>query len=154
MFITAPYADNMKFFVWEFLEKAFAESGKTFELHSRHNVYVDISGNFRLFYVLVEDNARIVGTVGVRDLGDGDCELKALYLLKEFHGTGHGKKLLELAIGDAKVLGYKRMFLDSKSEYEKAIALYRKAGFVDTEKYNDNDAADVFMVLDLAGGDK
>ena len=41
------------------------------------------------------------------------------------------------------------MFLDSLSTSIKAIALYRKVGFNDTEKYNSSAYADVFMVLDL-----
>ena len=41
------------------------------------------------------------------------------------------------------------MYLDSLSTSTKAIALYQKAGFVNTEKYNQNERSDVFMVLNL-----
>ena len=62
---------------------------------------------------------------------------------------GYGKKMLLYAIEQAKSHGYKKMFLDSLSSSTRAIALYRKLGFNDTEKYNSNIHADVFMVLDL-----
>ena len=42
------------------------------------------------------------------------------------------------------------MFLDSMKGYDRALRLYRSLGFAETERYNDNDRADVFMALDLA----
>lgn len=62
---------------------------------------------------------------------------------------GYGKRLLKAAIAYAKDYGYEKMYLDSLSTSKKAIALYRRAGFVDTERYNQNERSDVFMVLDL-----
>jgi len=41
------------------------------------------------------------------------------------------------------------MYLDSLSTSIRALALYRYAGFKDTEKYNDNIRSDVFMVMNL-----
>jgi hypothetical protein len=41
------------------------------------------------------------------------------------------------------------MFTDPLSKSVKAIALYLKAGFTDTEKYNSSICSDVFMVLEL-----
>ncbi len=57
--------------------------------------------------------------------------------------------MLIYAINQAKKHGYKEMFLDSLSTSTKAIALYRKVGFNDTEKYNLSFYSDVFMVLGL-----
>ena len=47
--------------------------------------------------------------------------------------------------------GYREMYLDTLSTSKRAVRLYEKAGFKRTEKYNDNDAADIFMVLRLDG---
>ena len=58
--------------------------------------------------------------------------------------------MLEGAIEYAGSAGYERMYLDSLSTSERAVALYRRTGFVDTERYNDSERSDVFMVLDLA----
>lgn len=41
------------------------------------------------------------------------------------------------------------MYLDSLSTSKRAIAMYRRTGFADTEKYNSNERSDVFMVLNL-----
>ena len=49
----------------------------------------------------------------------------------------------------AKKKGFKKIYLDSMKQYDKALRLYRALGFKETGRYNDNEKADVFMVLDL-----
>lgn len=39
--------------------------------------------------------------------------------------------------------------LTSVSKYKAAQRLYEKAGFVNTDRYNDNQYADIFMKLEL-----
>lgn len=95
------------------------------------------------------DDDRIIGVAAVKELTETSCELKSLYLLERYHGQGLGKRLLNKAISYAKENGYKKMFLDSLSTSKKAIALYRKTGFLDTERYNQNERSDVFMVMEL-----
>ena len=41
------------------------------------------------------------------------------------------------------------MYLDTLSNSKRAISLYEKIGFKVTKKYNNNEFADIFMVLDL-----
>ena len=62
---------------------------------------------------------------------------------------GYGKMMVLHAINSARNYGYKKMYLDSLSTSQKAISLYRKIGFIDTEKYNSSKYSDVFMVLEL-----
>ena len=76
---------------------------------------------------------------------ESTCELKRMYVLKEFRQLGLGQKLLDIAIDFAKSVGYSRMVLDSSKMLHVARALYLKKGFVDIPKYNDNYRADVFM---------
>ena len=40
-------------------------------------------------------------------------------------------------------------YLDTLSSSKRAVHLYEKAGFEQTERYNDNYTADIFMVLNL-----
>jgi GNAT superfamily N-acetyltransferase len=99
----------------------------------------------------IDDNntqrQKIVGTTAVRNLKqfESTCELKRMYVLKEFRQLGLGQKLLDIAIDYAKSVGYSRMVLDSSKMLHVARALYLKKGFVDIPKYNDNYRADVFM---------
>jgi putative acetyltransferase len=99
----------------------------------------------------IDDNntqrQKIVGTTAVRNLKqfESTCELKRMYVLKEFRQLGLGQKLLDIAIDFAKGVGYSRMVLDSSKMLHLARALYLKKGFVDIPQYNDNYRADVFM---------
>ncbi|MCI7767644.1 MAG: GNAT family N-acetyltransferase [Oscillospiraceae bacterium] len=91
----------------------------------------------------------IIGAAAVKKLNTDSCELKSLYLLKEYHDRKLGYSLLKTAAQYAASEGCKRMYLDTFSTSTRAISLYEKAGFTYTERYNDNFTADVFMVLDL-----
>lgn len=143
-----PYSEDMKQSVHDFLDKCFRDVGKLFEPKGRHMDYDDIQHNFELF-LCMKNKDDIIGSVAVRRLYDTDCELKAMYLDKRYQGQRLGYHLLKRAVEDSRRMGFKRMYLDSMSSYERAVALYRSFGFRDTEQYNDNDKADVFMVLDL-----
>jgi GNAT superfamily N-acetyltransferase len=98
----------------------------------------------------IDDNTqrqKIVGTTAIRNLKqfESTCELKRMYVLKEFRRLGLGQKLLNIAIDFAKSIGYSRMVLDSSKTLYAARALYLKNSFVDIRRYNDNYRADVFM---------
>ena len=94
-----------------------------------------------------QQKQKIIGTAAVRNLKqfESTCELKRMYVLKEFRRLGLGQKLLDIAVGYAKNVGYSKMVLDSSSNLYAARALYLKKGFVDIPRYNDNYRADVFM---------
>lgn len=59
---------------------------------------------------------------------DGDRELKRIYFLSRFHGIGAGTSLLDAAVAAA--AGCKRLLLGVKDDNARAIAFYRKHGFV------------------------
>ncbi len=90
---------------------------------------------------------KILGTTAVRNLKqfESTCELKRMYVLRDFRRLGLGQKLLDTAIDFAKSVGYSRMVLDSSKTLYAARTLYLKNGFVDIPRYNDNYRADVFM---------
>jgi len=64
----------------------------TFDLDTKdhdlqHIPEVDQSGGGGLF-LLARHEARIIGTIALRPLGQRICELKRFYLLERFRGTG------------------------------------------------------------------
>lgn len=132
-----------------FLEKCIPESGRELDIEGLHKAYSDVEKYYSKFWCLF-DNENIIGAVAVKELNTDSCELKSLYLLKEYHGRKLGYKLLKTAACYAESAGYKRMYLDTFSTSTRAVSLYEKAGFVYTERYNDNYAADVFMVLNFS----
>ena len=132
----------------QFLEACLPQSGRCYELNGRHKMYNDVSEYFEHFWCLF-DGEDMIGTVALKKLDSGKCELKSLYLLEQYHKKGLGRLLLNTAIQEAKRNGYGEMYLDSLSSGRRAVRLYEKAGFERTERYNDNEKADIFMVLKL-----
>ncbi len=76
-----------------------------------------------------------IGCVGVRKIEAGIAELKRLYVQPGFRSLKIGAKLTELALDEAKKLGYDRIRLDTVAEMQAAIALYKKLGFYEIEAY-------------------
>ena len=58
---------------------------------------------------------------------DGDIELKKIYLLSRFHGSGIAGRLFDVALAAA--AGRKRVLLGVKDDNHRAIAFYTKQGF-------------------------
>jgi GNAT superfamily N-acetyltransferase len=94
-----------------------------------------------------QQKQKILGTTAVRNLKqfESTCELKRMYVLRDFRQLGLGQKMLDIVIDFAKRVGYLRIVLDSSKALHAARALYLKNRFVDIPRYNDNYRADVFM---------
>lgn len=99
-----------------------------------------------VFLVAYVDGAS-AGTIAVRRLDEITCEMKRLYVRKEFQGIGLGRLLCERAIEEAKHLGYRTMRLDnSKSVMATANLLYRNLGFYEIPSYNQNFVEDAYFM--------
>ena len=142
------YKDEYKQGVFEFTDRCFEALGKKFEPEGRHCFYNDIGKSFVSFYCLL-DEGNVIGTVALKQIDEYTVELKALYLDKAYRGQHWGSRLVKVAIDEARKLGYKSIVLDSMSKYKEALRLYEKCGFKNTERFNDNVYADVFMKLEL-----
>lgn len=71
----------------------------------------------------------IVGTVGLKNMGDGQYELIKMGVLPKAQGKGIGRLLGQAALDWAKRHGASRVLLYSNSILAPALALYRKLGF-------------------------
>ncbi len=63
-------------------------------------------------------------------VGPGDLELRRIYVLTRFHGDGAGRQLMEAAIAAARGQGAPQLLLGLHPENHRAMAFYRKHGFV------------------------
>ena len=88
--------------------------------------------------ILLKSNNDIIGCIGVKKFENCIVELKRMFIKKKFRNKGYGKKLLDKAIELAIDLKYERLRLDTLPIMNKAIELYKKAGFVEIEPYRYN----------------
>lgn len=83
-------------------------------------------------YWIAEENRKIIGGCGIYptpDLPEGCAELVKLYLDPVKRGRGIGWELMSKSLRSARRMGYKQVYLESMPELNKAISLYKKAGF-------------------------
>lgn len=85
------------------------------------------------FYVVEEERSKkVLGAAGLAPLKNGDpdtCELQKMYFSTELRGHGMGQRLLEVCIGQAITLGYKKCYLETTNRMKAANGLYQKNGF-------------------------
>ncbi len=117
------------------------------ELAQLPGSYVPPSG--RLFLAI--ENEEVAGCVALRQIADGVCEMKRLYVRPDFRGAGLGRKLTEQVIQSAREIGYASMRLDTlPGKMDRAIAMYDSLGFKRIEPYYENPVAGAaFMELKL-----
>ncbi len=125
-------------------------------LEYAESLHVDLSfqnfdqelSNFPLSYLppsgallLATDNERLAGSIAMRGLDDGVCEMKRLYVRPEFRGLGVGRALAVAIIDTAKGIGYQHMRLDTLPGMDGAQRLYRSLGFREIAAYYENPVA-------------
>jgi putative acetyltransferase len=88
--------------------------------------------------LIAMDGQDAAGCVALREIGDGVCEMKRLYVKPRFRGKGIGFLLAQKIIQHAVEGGYKLMRLDTLDKLEQAMFLYESLGFSKTGPYYHN----------------
>lgn len=137
--------ENMK----KYLENSFS----TEKLHS------ELSNTNSEFYFAVEEDI-VIGYLKI-NFGASQTELKddkaleieRIYVLKEFHGKKVGQLLYEKAIQIAKETKSNYVWLGVWEENHRALAFYKKNGFVEFDKHifrlGNDEQTDIMMKLQL-----
>jgi ribosomal protein S18 acetylase RimI-like enzyme len=118
------------------------------ELAGLPGKYARPSGTLLLGFVGEE----LAGSVALRALGEGVCEMKRLYVRPAFRGRGLGLELARRIVEEGRGIGYRAMRLDTSGDMAAAIRVYESLGFRRIGRYNDDPLEDtVFMELGLEG---
>ena len=117
------------------------------ELASLPGMYAPPEGRLLVAYA----DGEAVGCTALHKLEDGICEMKRLYVRPWARGQGIGRKLSEQIVGEARLIGFRRMRLDTiENQMQTAVALYRAQGFREIPPYRDNPIPGaLYMELDL-----
>ena len=88
---------------------------------------------------LVEQDERAVGYAVLTwafsvEAGGREACLDELYLVPEVRNRGLGRRVLALVDAEARAIGVRRVFLEVERR-NRAIVLYRRAGYVDHDRF-------------------
>lgn len=97
--------------------------------------------------------AEPVGCVALIPMDNGEFELSKMAVSPQCRGRGIGRRLLEYAIAQARIIGVRSLFLGSSTKLPNAVHLYESVGFRHVDPATlpplPYQRADVFMRLSL-----
>jgi len=99
------------------------------ELEDMYNAY---AGSRSAFYVIVDSKDVVMGCGGIAPLIGSDtdiCELRKMYFYPEIRGLGLGSRLMAICLLEAKKYGFKKCYIETIADMDKARILYEKSGF-------------------------
>lgn len=108
--------------------------------------YQKLGGTFR---VIVDDDGAVVGCGGLYPVAPKAVELRKMYFRPAIRGQGMGRKLLDDLIAEASRRNFGRIELETASNLTTAIALYQRAGFIETEGPKHSCRCDRTFALEL-----
>jgi putative acetyltransferase len=122
--------------IWQVSDEEIRRYDTMSDIDDVRSHYLDNKGTF----LVITDDGKVVGCGAIRNLSDDICELKRMWLLKEYRGRGLGIKLAQMLLNFAKNTGYKKVRLDTLDTQKQAAALklYKRLGFYAIERYNDS----------------
>jgi len=86
--------------------------------------------------LLAVREGEVSGGIAYRDLGDGACEMKRLFVPDQFQGRGTGRRLCQALVDAAAADGYRLMRLDTGYQNTEAITMYESLGFRECPPYH------------------
>lgn len=97
--------------------------------------------------MFLSDNKLLIGTAAVRTIDSDNkvIEPKRFFILPYYRGKGYGRLLSEHAINYARKQQYNKSALGIRKRFSAAQHIYRNSGFRETEKYNDNEQAELYF---------
>ena len=106
-------------------------------------------------YFVASAGDKLLGGAGIfptKGLPEDTLELVKMYLVPEARGYGLGRTLILKCIEQARNRGFKRIYLETMPELDKAVKAYEKLGFVLLDSPlgdSGHHSCDLWMVKDI-----
>jgi GNAT superfamily N-acetyltransferase len=144
--ISSPDAQQLILALNAELDGRYPEEGANFFRLDAEEV-ADGRGAFLVAYL----DRRPVGCGAVRRNEPGVAEIKRMYVSPEARGRGVGRRVLDELEAVARQFGVRRLVLETGPRQPEALALYRRAGFVEVPLFGEYVGAEfsVCMAKDL-----
>lgn len=100
---------------------------------------LDVVGNYiktgNMFWIAVDDNDRVIGSIGTKIVSQKEMWLKRLYVKSAMKRQGIGKKLYKKAEEFAIHKGINTIYTRFSSDYIEAQKFYSSIGFMEIAPY-------------------
>ncbi|WP_378222225.1 bifunctional helix-turn-helix transcriptional regulator/GNAT family N-acetyltransferase [Aquamicrobium soli] len=103
------------------------------------------------FFLVARSDGAPVGCAALVRLSAETMEIKRMWTAPLARGRGVARRMLGELERLAREAGCRKILLDTNRSLTEAQTLYRRQGFVETARYNDNPYADFWFEKDLAG---
>ncbi len=103
-----------------------------------------------LVFLVARIGGQPAGCGVLRALAPGAAEIVRMWVDRPHRGLGVAKRILQALEARAEELGFERVRLDTNRALDEAKRMYRAAGYVEIERYNDNPYANHWFERRLA----
>jgi N-acetylglutamate synthase-like GNAT family acetyltransferase len=114
------------------------------DLRAIPGFYQHGAGNFWLAF----EGDELIGTIALKDVGDGVCALRKMFVKKAFRGgqRGVGAKLMQTLLDWARTQGVREIYLGTVDVYHAAHRFYEKSGFAEVAR---DEVPDTVPLMDV-----
>jgi ribosomal protein S18 acetylase RimI-like enzyme len=89
-------------------------------------------------FLIARRDGEAVGCVGLKLHPEGIAEIKRMWVAPSARGLGLARRMLRALEAHARAAGATRLRLDTNGALKEAQALYRREGFAEIPRFNDN----------------
>jgi len=141
----SPHSDEARYCLGEYYAELARRFKQGFDVKlSRDPDAKDMVRPRGTFIVAMSDTLPI-GCVGLKGTDHGYAEIKRLWVAPSARGLGLGRRLMEAAENAARELSISVLRLDTNSALPEAGGLYRRSGWTEIPRFNDDPYPDLFF---------
>lgn len=136
MYKIIEYNETYEKKVKDFITEIFIEEFEFEEYRDaikEENIFEEYFFNNGNFWIAIDNENNVIGTIGARALEEKILEIKRVYVKKCCRGMGISQNLFNILENFAIDRGFESLFLGTYDKLERAIGFYYKNNFIDDE---------------------